>query len=748
MNNIGSKSSIFLSTIYPFNMTFVNSSFSNNSVSQQGGVFFVKYSDGDSSSYIFSLFGCFFENNFAVISGGVGEMWQLGGAVNIFDSIFINNTSSEGGVFNLNQEITTIDSINNCVFIDNFADLQAAIFNILCATFYDDSSTYFYNSGAIAVIYFVSSYCDVHLSNSQIFNSYITALGNIVLVAKATISIQNITISDSNASVCAGLSFSGLVTLTVDGLFFYNNIAYRGTLFYSSSLLTSAYIKNVVSVNNSAQISLASFSFTQVTLEDISIYNSSSIIFVIQYATLNFSNLYVQNHICYVNQIGCVINIISKSMINITNLSCFDVFSYESEGIIYSSSSTINMSDSYFYNISVAAVADVLYAELSYIYLTSVEIQYYKNSAIGIYQSYDFIYEDGKCSNLNVLSHACINITTTNSILISGSTFYNISFSAISINNDLDFLQSTNFEMPNIQNCNFHDNYNQNSHLNNFESKGGCLYIENSYINISNSTFSNNQADIGGAIYLSSKDTMNIYYLYWLIQNNSFLNNTALISGGGAIFWDYNLPFIVNNVFLGNQGNFGNDLATFPFRMNISMNESIYKIFENILQNFSSGSLIPEGYLNFALLDYYNQITTSNYANNQDSNAMINFKDIYNFSYNPYKQSNNIDMRVILGSSINEFDNGFFNFSDLKLIALPNNTHTLTIYTNLIKNFNLTLLKNPTVHDLISENSYYYVLNITIAECQIGEIFNSDTNICESCSYGDYSLDVQVNNYN
>ena len=744
MNNLGTKSSVFLTTIYPFNMTYLNCYFSNNSVTKQGGVFFIKYSDGTSLTHIFSLLQSFFENNYASVSGGVGEMWQLGGQVNMFDCVFLNNTSSQGGVFDLNQEITTNDSLVNCLFVDNTAYSQAAVFNILCAMFYDNDSNYYYNQAEVAAIYFVSSYCAVTLQGSKIYQSSIGSLGNIVLVAKPIVNINDLYIYDSQASACAGLSFSGLVTLVVDGLSFFNNYAYRGTLFYSSSLLTTASLSNIVSVNNSATIGLSSFSFTTVIFMNMHFEQSSSVIFVIQYASITLLNILIEDHQCSLNQVGCFVNIISKSSINMTNITCYNVISLESLGIIYSSSSTISLYDSYFYNATVASVADIVYAEISQIFIKRTMIKYYKNSAFNLIQNSAFSFEDCICSNLNLVSLACLNISDTNNILISNSFFSNISCSVIYFSNDLDFLQTSSqngLDIPLINNCSF--SANRNTEISN-NLNGGTIFVENSHINISNCTFFNNTAEIGGALLLSSIDVINVFFLKWFIEGNTFINNTALSSGGGAIFWDYNLPIIENNLYKYNAANFGINIATYPYRLNLTMNNSNWNLFELIMKNFSSGDLFPSQFLNFALLDYYNQTITSTYGCQQDTNAAIMFKDIYNIIYQPYEESSNVEMRVILGTSIVEFDAGFFNFNDLTLIALPNNTHTLTISTNLIQNFNASMILNQKENDQIINNSYFYVFNISICECQQGEIFNEATNICQSCSYGDYSLNINV----
>lgn len=90
--------------------------------------------------------------------------------------------------------------------------------------------------------------------------------------------------------------------------------------------------------------------------------------------------------------------------------------------------------------------------------------------------------------------------------------------------------------------------------------------IANGVINITNSLFHSNEAEIdGGGVYFSLSDNFssNSVYLY----NNTFINNTVLKSSGGAISWtilsySFDNSLVVENCeFINNSGNAGGAVA-------------------------------------------------------------------------------------------------------------------------------------------------------------------------------------------
>ena len=100
------------------------------------------------------------------------------------------------------------------------------------------------------------------------------------------------------------------------------------------------------------------------------------------------------------------------------------------------------------------------------------------------------------------------------------------------------------------------------------------------------------------------------------IENNNFIQNSAI--EGGAIKWIQSLPtHLENNTYQSNTAVYAPNVASFPLKLSLN----IYNLNGNIifnnnlsnivnLPNMQSGGSIPYC-LNFALLDYYNQIVRS-----------------------------------------------------------------------------------------------------------------------------------------
>ena len=107
------------------------------------------------------------------------------------------------------------------------------------------------------------------------------------------------------------------------------------------------------------------------------------------------------------------------------------------------------------------------------------------------------------------------------------------------------------------------------------------------------------------------------------IFDNTFFNNTAL-KEGGAIKWNDEEPFLVNNVFWNNSAIYGENIACFPIRIIANLYNSsdpnvTIKFPQNdeilwstnstniSLKHISSGNIIPY-IIQFQILDVYGKI--------------------------------------------------------------------------------------------------------------------------------------------
>ena len=106
------------------------------------------------------------------------------------------------------------------------------------------------------------------------------------------------------------------------------------------------------------------------------------------------------------------------------------------------------------------------------------------------------------------------------------------------------------------------------------------------------------------------------------IIDNIFMNNSAGLEGG-AIKWSDEMPYFLNNTYMNNSAIYGEDIASFPIRIILSIyNKTLVKSVNlsrtdailwavnrsNIsLQNISSGNSIAY-ILHFEILDVYGKI--------------------------------------------------------------------------------------------------------------------------------------------
>ena len=145
--------------------------------------------------------------------------------------------------------------------------------------------------------------------------------------------------------------------------------------------------------------------------------------------------------------------------------------------------------------------------------------------------------------------------------------------------------------------------------------RGGAIYISNSNLTISNTNFTRNKAERGGAIYFSwtnnFKGNLNI-------KNCIFSLNSAVFSGGSV---QYNLyrPYFNNNQFVNNFADYGPNIASYPIKIEMN-NTSIKQI---VLNNIGSG-VEEKLNLKLYLYDHDNQVTTL------ENSAQIMLKPIQN----------------------------------------------------------------------------------------------------------------------
>ena len=250
-----------------------------------------------------------------------------------------------------------------------------------------------------------------------------------------------------------------------------------------------------------------------------------------------------------------------------------------------------------------------------------------------------------------------------------------------------------------MSNSNFTKNGNSSQRL------GGAIYIKQSVLTIQNSSFSNNTAIDGGAIYFGCTSITNCNLT---LTDLAFTNNNA-IRQGGAIYYDYARPRIERIEHLNNSAEYGPEIASYPVKIKLvnSTEDDVY------LRNVGSGILYNQ-ILNFGLYDFDGQIMVLDNSNQIFISA--------------------IDTQVssISGTNVGLLKYGVANFDSLIFVSTPGSTNIL--YRATSKIIDTGKIQNV-FGQSISDNNIF----VNFRYCKPGEIVTS-SNHCQECSAGTYSL--------
>jgi hypothetical protein len=134
--------------------------------------------------------------------------------------------------------------------------------------------------------------------------------------------------------------------------------------------------------------------------------------------------------------------------------------------------------------------------------------------------------------------------------------------------------------------------------------RGGALYLLNSDMSIITSSFVNNTAESGGAVYF---DCTSAFLWSLKVTDSEFNMNSATVKGG-AIYYAYKRPQLTNVTYWNNAAAYGPNIASYAFKIIMVDND------EMIINDVGS-NIRYEHELKFALLDYDNQVMVLNSVN-------------------------------------------------------------------------------------------------------------------------------------
>jgi predicted outer membrane repeat protein len=330
------------------------------------------------------------------------------------------------------------------------------------------------------------------------------------------------------------------------------------------------------------------------------------------------------------------------------------------------------------------------------------------------------LFELYEASNVEITSFTAVNSSTENESLIIVRKSENLTFNNFTldhIENPLLTIQDSQFtkitylnfsssEIPITIERSTINEFTNSVFTNNgniTENKGGAINIFNSDVTLSNSTFSNNMAESGGAIYF---DCTLMALCNLDVQTTVFSGNNA-DSKGGAIYYGYKRPQLTGVTNSNNHAPYGPDLASYAVM--IKMLGSDEMIIDDVGSNIKY-----EKNVKFVLLDYDNQVMVLNNVN------QITITPV-DTSISSIGGVNS----VLLKSGIATFDN---------LVATAKYGSKNIKYQVASKAINSVKI-NQVYGSTIGNN----ILTFNFRNCMPGESIIGDYK-CQECSAGSYSF--------
>ena len=178
-------------------------------------------------------------------------------------------------------------------------------------------------------------------------------------------------------------------------------------------------------------------------------------------------------------------------------------------------------------------------------------------------------------------------------------------------------------------------------------------------------------------------------------SQNKFESNIAT-KEGGAIYYDYNRPNLVDNMFYNNQAQYGPEIGSYPVKIVISGSNNTNVSISNI------GSGIEyEGSIDMALLDYDNQTMV---LNSQDS-----------ITINPF----NFTDSSIFGTNFGQLANGTTTFSGLTFVNQPGAMNVPFVASS-------KAIDTDKINKVFGNQFNDTIIDISFRWCQPGEIDNQN----------------------
>ena len=470
----------------------------------------------------------------------------------------LSMSNSAGGAINIRSDVA-IKLISNCTFINNTADVGGAIkttggMNIIGSRFINNSAGY---GGAIAGAEKGKTTNNlVNLTNCSFIGNDATGAtdGNGGAVYAGTTNMYNSTFTDNTAVVdggayCFGNNIQG-ATLTINNTNFTSNVASKGNGGAINALTAVITYSNFVGNNATAGGAIrakaitanhTNFTSNKATSSGGAVYNVGTSTVAVGATTIDNSN-FINNKVTGTNGDGGALYITGDNS-KVSNLTFNGNNATRNGGAIYWSGGSGNILRSNFTK-SKANNGGAIYitGTSSNILYSNFTDDTADVSGGAIYSSGDNIHIDYSIFNNNIAKgigtvagggaiytsglNAMItsNFTNNNATRGSGGAIYTSSGStSLEINNP-----------PYITYSNFTSNH--------AAEEGGAVFAGFIKSQMYSNTFINNSASRGGALSVASNDQ--------LIRDSIFTNNTAEDKGGSVYFQRITTSEIRNSIFI------------------------------------------------------------------------------------------------------------------------------------------------------------------------------------------------------
>ena len=385
-----------------------------------------------------------------------------------------------------------------------------------------------------------------------------------------------------------------------------------GVMFAYDNLNSQILFQNCIFKNNSAESFLFSLLNSQINMINVSFTSNFNNLFLLTNSNLTFENSSIKNHVCSNIEYGCLAKGVQNSYIYLKQIQVFDLGNSLQGGNIYIEDSSLNVYNSNFTNMTSQTYVGVCVYGFNALTVNIngsnfINFDYncilIDNGNISINNSLFSNEKKGEKINIKI-NYGCIRCFLCQNFNIMNSVFLKNDFVKYGGAITLDSFIS------NTGKCIIY----LNKFLSNVVSEnGGAILIYNSICNILECIFDSNSAKNGAAIYNDNK----LPLATLIIKNNTFINNFAS-KEGGAVKWTNIMPNITDNIFTNNQAFYGNDVASFPIRLQVFINFTNFSTsFDEIgiskipfIRNISSGNTLPFN-ITVLVLDCYDQIVST-----------------------------------------------------------------------------------------------------------------------------------------